>query len=75
MSSLARSTTTRTEKNLDSILRDGRIRRMGDRECWFCASLEDTLTLMRATVMMEGKPYYKVGGSIDRYPSLCRRTM
>ena len=30
-------------KNLDSILRDGRIRRMGDRECWFCASLEDTL--------------------------------
>ena len=44
-------------KNLDSILRDGRIRRMGDRECWFCASLEDTLTLMRATVMMEGKPY------------------
>lgn len=50
-------------KNLDSILRDGRIRRMGDRECWFCASLEDTLTLMRATVMMEGKPYYKVGGS------------
>lgn len=27
-------------KNLDSILRDGRIRRMGDRECWFCASLE-----------------------------------
>ena len=38
------------------------------RECWFCASLEDTLTLMRATVMMEGKPYYKVGGSIGRYP-------
>ncbi len=41
---------------------------MGDRECWFCASLEDTLTLMRATVMMEGKPYYKVGGSIGHYP-------
>ena len=57
-------------KNLDSILRDGRIRRMGDRECWFCASLEDTLTLMRATVMMEGKPYYKVGGSM--YSVFCR---
>ena len=55
-------------KNLDSILRDGRIRSMGDRECWFCASLEDTLTLMRATVMSEGKPYYKVGGSIGHYP-------
>ena len=57
-------------KNLDSILRDGRIRRRGDRECWFCASLEDTLTLMRATVMMEGKPYYKVGGSM--YSVFCR---
>ena len=55
-------------KNLDSIPRDGRIRRMGDWECWFCASLEDTLTLMRATVMIEGKPYYKVGGSIGHYP-------
>ena len=40
---------------------------MGDRECWFAPLLEDTLTLMRATVMME-KPYYKVGGSIGRYP-------
>lgn len=58
-------------KNLDSILRDGRIRRMGDRECWFCASLEDTLTLMRATVMMEGKPYYKVGGSIGQLSQVC----
>ena len=55
-------------KNLDSILRDGRIRRMGDWECRVCASLEDTLTLMRATVMIEGKPYYKVGGSIGHYP-------
>ena len=52
-------------KNLDSILRDGRIRRMGDRECWFCASLEDILTLMRATVMMEGKPYYMRGQVFD----------
>ena len=57
-------------KNLDSILRDGRIRRMGDRECWFCTSLEDTLTLMRATVMMEGKPYYKVG--VSMYSVFCR---
>lgn len=58
---------TRRE-NLDSILRDGRIRRFGDRETWFCKSLEDTLTLMRATVMIEGKPYYKVGGSLGFYP-------
>lgn len=58
---------TRRE-HLDSILRDGRIRRFGDTETWFCKSLEDTLTLMRATVMMEGKPYYKVGGSLGFYP-------
>lgn len=55
-------------ENLDSILRDGRIRRMGDTECWVCGSLEDTLTLMKNTVMMEGKPYYKVGGALGFYP-------
>lgn len=56
------------QENLDSILGEGRIRRMGDTECWFCTSLEDTLELMRATVMVEGKPYVKLGGSIGRYP-------
>lgn len=58
---------TRRE-NLEGILRDGRIRRMGDTECWFCPSLEDAVTLMRNTVMMEGKPYYKVGGALGFYP-------
>ena len=53
--------------NLASILRDGRIKRMGDAECWFCSTLDDTLELMRATVMVEGKPYVKLGGSIGRY--------
>lgn len=55
-------------QNLKGILGDGRIRRMGDTECWFCLSLEDTLTLMRDTVMVEGKPYYKVGGTLGHYP-------
>lgn len=55
-------------ENLDSILRDGRIRRMGDTECWFCTSLEDTLKLMEQTVMVEGKPFYKVGGALSHYP-------
>ena len=55
-------------KNLPDILRDNRIRRMGDTECWVCGSLEDTLKLMRQTVMMEGKPYYKVGGILAHYP-------
>lgn len=54
--------------NLASILRDGRIKRMGDAECWFCSTLDDTLELMRDTVMVEGKPYVKLGGSIGRYP-------
>lgn len=57
-----------SRKNLEGILRDGRIRRMGDTECWFCATLEDTLTLMRSTVMIEGKPYFKVGGALGFYP-------
>ena len=34
-----------TRDHLEDILRDGRIRRMGDKECWFCTSLEDTLEL------------------------------
>ena len=55
-------------KHLDSIIKDGRIRRFGDRETWFCCSLDDTLELMRATVMMEGKPFIKVGGSVGYYP-------
>ena len=68
MSSLARSTTTRTERiwTASCGMAESGVWAIG--ECWFCASLEDTLTLMRATVMMEGKPYYKVGGSIGRYP-------
>ena len=55
--------------NLEKILDDGRIRRFGDRETWFCQSLEDVLKLMKATVMMEGKPYIKVGGSVGHYPA------
>ena len=31
---------TRRE-NVPAILKDGRIRRMGDIECWVCTSLED----------------------------------
>ena len=57
-----------TRDHLEDILRDGRIRRMGDRERWFCTSLEDTLELMQKTVMMEGKPYYGVGGVLRYYP-------
>ena len=56
-------------ENLEKILGDGRIRRFGDRETWFCQSLEDVLKLMKATVMMEGKPYIKVSGSIGHYPA------
>lgn len=54
---------------LEHILQDGHIRRMGDRECWFCTSLEDTLALMERTVMQEGKPYYGLGGVLKHYPA------
>lgn len=55
-------------ENLENILGDGRIRRFGDRETWFCQSLDDMLKLMKATVMQEGKPYIKVSGRIGYYP-------
>lgn len=57
-----------TKEHLEGILRDGRIRRFGDRECWLCVSLEDTLRLMEMTVMREGKPYIGVGGVLRHYP-------
>lgn len=55
-------------ENVPSILKDGRIKRMGDTECWFCLSLEDTLSVMEDTVMAEGKFYVTVGGKLARYP-------
>ena len=62
--------------NLDGIRKDGRLRRFGDRECWVCSCLEDTLRLMELTVMQEGKPYYAMGGIPKHYPPLlCRRSM
>ena len=45
--------------NLPSILLDKKIRRFGDSECWFSTSLEDSLQLMRETVMQEGKGFTK----------------
>ena len=54
--------------NLDSILDDGKIRRFGDSECWFCESLDKMRAYMEQTVLCEGKPYYAVGGQLCRYP-------
>lgn len=54
--------------NLDSILEDGKIRRFGDTECWFCESLDKMKAYMEQTVLCEGKPYYAVGGQLCRYP-------
>lgn len=56
-----------TKDRLESILRDDRIRRFGDRECWFCTSLGDTLRLMEMTVMKEGHPYINAQGLLRRY--------
>ena len=41
------------KENLESSLRDGRIRKFCDRETWFTKSLADTLRLMSLTVMQE----------------------
>lgn len=54
---------------LEAILQDGRIRRFGDKECWFCTSLEDTLRLMEMTVMKEGHPYIDKQGIVRKYPA------
>lgn len=56
------------KKNVEAILKDERIRRFTDRECWFCTSLENTLRLMELTVMQEGKRYYDAHGLPKRYP-------
>ena len=56
------------EKNLDSILSDGKIRRFNDTECWFCENLTKMRAYMEQTVLCEGKPYYAVGGQLCRYP-------
>lgn len=55
--------------NVESILKDERIKRFTDRECWFCTSLEGTLRLMELTVMQEGKRYYDAQGLPKRYPA------
>ena len=53
---------------LDDILDDGKIRRFGDTECWFCESLAKMKAYMEQTVLCEGKPYYGAGGQLCRYP-------
>ena len=39
---------------LDDILDDGKIRRFGDTECWFCESLAKMKAYMEQTVLCEG---------------------
>lgn len=53
---------------LDDILDDGKIRRFGDTECWFCESLAKMKAYMEQTVLCEGKPYYGAGGQLCHYP-------
>lgn len=55
-------------ENVESILRDEKIRRYDDACCWFCRSLPELLRYMQCTVLCEGKPYYKTGGVLGFYP-------
>lgn len=59
------------KENLHSILTDGRVRKFGDKECWFCTSLENIVRLMELTVMNEGGLYIGVNGLPKRYPPFC----
>ena len=56
------------QDKLDAILNDGKIRRFGDTECWFCESLEKMKAYMERTVLCEGRAYYGVGGQLCHYP-------
>lgn len=56
------------KENVPKILEDGRIRKFKDKECWFCASLEDTIQLMELTIMQEGGLYIDANGFPKRYP-------
>lgn len=57
-----------TKEHLPDILDDGQIRRFGDSECWSCETPEKLRRYMEQTVLCEGKPYYAVDGSVQRYP-------
>lgn len=56
---------TKKEK-LNSILEDGRIRRFGDTECWFCTDPQKMKAYMEQTVMCEGKPYGSIWAAAKR---------
>lgn len=53
------------KENLPAILRDGKIRRYSNQECWFCLSLQDALRYIKLTVMKEGKSY--IDSRIERF--------
>lgn len=56
------------KNNVDSILKDGKIKRFNDSECWFCRSKPDMLRYMQMTVLCEGKLFIDVNGCLNRYP-------
>lgn len=55
-------------QNVESILRDGRIRPGDGRECWFCLSIPDMLRYMESSVMKEGHPYMAADFTLKLYP-------
>lgn len=57
------------KNNVDSILKDGKIKRFNDSECWFCRSKPDMLRYMQMTVLCEGKLFVDVNGCLNRYGS------
>lgn len=54
--------------NLPGILKQGKICRFRDSECWFSRSLADILRIMEITVMREGQRYISTNLKVERYP-------
>ena len=54
--------------NVPAILREKKIRRFDDRECWFCRTPEDMRRYMEYTVLNEGGIYIDNRGKVTTYP-------
>ncbi|WP_373262273.1 hypothetical protein [Hungatella hathewayi] len=54
--------------NLDSILKDGKIKAIDGLECWFCLTLDDLINYLQLTAFNEGAKYVSSDFTIKSYP-------
>ena len=55
------------KENVEKIINDGTVKKFKDSACWFAESLEDTLKIMKHTVMNEGAYYFNLYGRPEKY--------